>query len=213
MGGGAAAEAPAEGGEVPAEGGENGEAPPEQGGFMGGIMGKANALKAKAAETAAAAGAGNLQGMTESMAGGVMGQVSGLIPGMKKEEEVPDPAAPAEGEYAEYTEEQQYAEQGYEQGYAEEQYAQWEVSRGEWRRRRRSRSSGRRGGRVTKIAFQTHELEEAHRATFAGYWPALLPDNSPLCHAAPLVWPVTQDLLSRSCFMSHLFCDIVAFAL
>ena len=28
---------------------------------MGGIMGKANALKAKAAETAAAAGAGNLQ--------------------------------------------------------------------------------------------------------------------------------------------------------
>lgn len=23
--------------------------------------------------------------------------------------------------------------------------------------------------RVTKIAFQTHELEEAHRATFAGY--------------------------------------------
>lgn len=123
--GGAAAEAPAEGGEVPAEGGENGEAPPEQGGFMGGIMGKANALKAKAAETAAAAGAGNLQ----SMAGGVMGQVSGLIPGMKKEEEVPDPAAPAEGEYAEYTEEQQYAEQGYEeqgyeQGYAEEQYAQ-----------------------------------------------------------------------------------------
>lgn len=52
------------------------------------------------------------------MAGGVMGQVSGLIPGMKKEEEVPDPAAPAEGEYAEYTEEQQYA------GYEEEQYAQ-----------------------------------------------------------------------------------------
>ena len=43
------------------QGGENGEAPPEQGGFMGGIMGKANALKAKAAETAAAAGAGNLQ--------------------------------------------------------------------------------------------------------------------------------------------------------
>jgi len=40
------------------------------------------------------------------MAGGVMGQVSGLIPGMN-------------------TEEQQYAEQGYEeQGYEEEQYAQ-----------------------------------------------------------------------------------------
>ena len=44
------------------QGGENGEAPAEgAGGFMGGIMGKANALKAKAAETAAAAGAGNLQ--------------------------------------------------------------------------------------------------------------------------------------------------------
>ena len=44
------------------QGAENGEAPAEgAGGFMGGIMGKANALKAKAAETAAAAGAGNLQ--------------------------------------------------------------------------------------------------------------------------------------------------------
>ena len=44
------------------QGAENGEAPSEgAGGFMGGIMGKANALKAKAAETAAAAGAGNLQ--------------------------------------------------------------------------------------------------------------------------------------------------------
>jgi len=54
----------------------------------------------------------------------VMGQVQGLIPGMKREEDVPDPAPPAEGEYAEYTEEQ-YAEQGYaEQGYTEEQYAQ-----------------------------------------------------------------------------------------
>ena len=28
---------------------------------------------------------------------------------LAREEEVPDPAAPAEGEYAEYTEEQQYA--------------------------------------------------------------------------------------------------------
>ena len=36
------------------------------------------------------------------MAGGVMNQVTGLIPGMKKEEEVPD-VAPQEGEYQEYT--------------------------------------------------------------------------------------------------------------
>jgi hypothetical protein len=40
--------------------------------------------------------------------------VQGLIPGMKREEDVPDPAAPVEGEYAEYTEEQ----------YAEEQYTE-----------------------------------------------------------------------------------------
>ena len=38
----------------------------------------------------------------QSMAGGVMGQVQGLIPGMKKEEEVPDPAQVQEGEYQEY---------------------------------------------------------------------------------------------------------------
>ena len=38
----------------------------------------------------------------QTMAGGVMGQVQGLIPGMKREEDVPDPAAPAEGEYQEY---------------------------------------------------------------------------------------------------------------
>ena len=36
------------------------------------------------------------------MAGGVMSQVTGMIPGMKKEEEVPD-VAPQEGEYQEYT--------------------------------------------------------------------------------------------------------------
>ena len=35
------------------------------------------------------------------MAGGMMNQVTGLIPGMKKEEEVPD-VAPQEGEYQEY---------------------------------------------------------------------------------------------------------------
>merc|ERR1719458_2428772 len=97
-------------------------------GFAAGLMMKAHSLKEGVKEKGAGINLGNVQGMT-SMAGGVMGQVSGLIPGMKKEEEVPDPAAPAEGEYAEYTEEQQYAEQGYEeqgyeQGYAEEQYAQ-----------------------------------------------------------------------------------------
>jgi len=53
------------------------------------------------------------------MAGGVMGQVQGLIPGMKKEEEVPDPAQVQEGEYQEYAEEQ------YQEQYTEEQYAQW----------------------------------------------------------------------------------------
>ena len=31
-----------------------------------------------------------------------MGQVQGLIPGMKREEDVPDPAPQAEGEYQEY---------------------------------------------------------------------------------------------------------------
>ena len=36
------------------------------------------------------------------MAGGMMSQVTGLIPGMKREEEVPD-VAPQEGEYQEYT--------------------------------------------------------------------------------------------------------------
>lgn len=40
-----------------------------------------------------------------SMAGGVMSQVQGIIPGMRKEEEVPDPAVPQE-EYQEYQEEQ-----------------------------------------------------------------------------------------------------------
>jgi len=99
---------------------ENGTTQPSIG-FAAGLMMKAHSLKEGVKEKGAGINLGNVQ----SMAGGVMGQVSGLIPGMKKEEEVPDPAAPAEGEYAEYTEEQQYAEQGYEeQGYEEEQYAQ-----------------------------------------------------------------------------------------
>ena len=36
------------------------------------------------------------------MAGGLMSQVTGMIPGMKKEEEVPD-VAPQEEQYQEYT--------------------------------------------------------------------------------------------------------------
>ncbi len=36
------------------------------------------------------------------MAGGLMSQVTGMVPGMKKEEEVPD-VAPQEGQYQEYT--------------------------------------------------------------------------------------------------------------
>jgi len=47
--------------------------------------------------------------MFQAMAGGVMGQVQGIIPGMRKEEEVPEPAPPQE-EYQEYQEEQQYTE-------------------------------------------------------------------------------------------------------
>jgi len=43
-----------------------------------------------------------------------MGQVQGLIPGMKREEDVPDPAPPAEGEYQEYAEDpNQYTEEQY----------------------------------------------------------------------------------------------------
>jgi len=43
-----------------------------------------------------------------------MGQVQGLIPGMKREEDVPDPAPQAEGEYQEYAEDpNQYAEEQY----------------------------------------------------------------------------------------------------
>merc|ERR1712013_452734 len=85
--------APAEGepaeGQVPVEGqvenGEGGEVPPQEG-----------------------------IGLPGTMAGGVMGQVQGLIPGMKREEDVPDPAAPAEGEYQEYAEDpNQYAEEQY----------------------------------------------------------------------------------------------------
>jgi len=58
------------------------------------------------------------------MAGGMMSQVTGMIPGMKKEEEVPD-VAPQEGEYQEYTEEQQYYQDGQQyQGEYQQEYQQ-----------------------------------------------------------------------------------------
>lgn len=117
--GGAEGEVPLEGQEGYVEGqeGVEGEAPASMG-FAAGLMMKAHSLKEGVKEKGANINLGNVQGMT-SMAGGVMGQVQGLIPGMKREEDVPDPAPPAEGEYAEYTEEQ-YAEQGY----TEEQYTE-----------------------------------------------------------------------------------------
>merc|ERR1712123_32120 len=123
--------APAEGepaeGAVPVEGaqvenGEGGEVPPPEGamggamGFAQGLMMKAAAVKEGGAAKAGGLGAGNLQGigLPGTMAGGVMGQVQGLIPGMKREEDVPDPAPPAEGEYQEYAEDpNQYQEEQY----------------------------------------------------------------------------------------------------
>jgi len=83
--------------------GENGEVPPEGGamGFAKGLFGKAMAVKEGAMMKAGEIGGGNIG----NMAGGMMNQVTGLIPGMKKEEEVPD-VAPQEGEYQEYTEDQ-----------------------------------------------------------------------------------------------------------
>jgi len=58
------------------------------------------------------------------MAGGMMNQVTGLIPGMKKEEEVPD-VAPQEGEYQEYAEGQEYYQEGQQyQGEYQQEYQQ-----------------------------------------------------------------------------------------
>lgn len=112
---------PAAEGEVPVEGvpGENGEVPPEGGavGFAKGLLGKAMAVKDGALAKAGDLGAGNIG----NMAGGMMSQVTGLIPGMKREEEVPD-VAPQEGEYQEYTEDGQYAEQY--QGEYQQEYQQ-----------------------------------------------------------------------------------------
>lgn len=96
-----------EGGEVPQEGME-GEQPTGAMGFAAGLMMKAHTLKEGVKEKSSGINLGNVQ----SMAGGVMGQVQGLIPGMRKEEEVPEPA-PQE-EYQEYAEDgQQYQEEQY----------------------------------------------------------------------------------------------------
>lgn len=70
-------------------------------GFAAGLMMKAHSLKEGVKEKSSGMNLGNVQ----SMAGGVMSQVQGIIPGMRKEEEVPDPAVPQE-EYQEYQEEQ-----------------------------------------------------------------------------------------------------------
>jgi len=94
-------------GEVPAEGveGEGGQTGAM--GFAAGLMMKAHSIKENVKEKSSGMNIGNVQ----SMAGGVMGQVQGLIPGMRREEEVPDPA-PAQDEYQEYAEEgQQYQEE------------------------------------------------------------------------------------------------------
>jgi len=87
--------------------GMEGQQPAGAMGFAAGLMMKAHSLKEGVKEKGAGINLGNVQAMG-SMAGGVMGQVQGLIPGMRREEEVPDPV-PQE-EYQEYQEEQQYTE-------------------------------------------------------------------------------------------------------
>merc|ERR1719508_174719 len=90
-----------------------GEVPPAGAmGFAAGLMMKAHAAAEGVKEKASGINTGNIQGigLPTAMAGGVMGQVQGIIPGMRKEEEVPEPAPPQE-EYQEFQEEeQQYTE-------------------------------------------------------------------------------------------------------
>lgn len=115
-------QAPFGGGAAPAEGMEGEQQYTEQGeliegqegmegqqpagamGFAAGLMMKAHSLKEGVKEKSSGMNLGNVQAMG-SMAGGVMSQVQGIIPGMRREEEVPDPAPPQE-EYQEYQEEQ-----------------------------------------------------------------------------------------------------------
>jgi hypothetical protein len=85
-------------------------------GFAAGLMMKAHSLKEGVAAKAGAVPLGQVGGL----ATGVMGQVQGIIPGMKKEEEVPDPAAMQQGE--EVYQDQQYYDQ--DQQYAEGQYVE-----------------------------------------------------------------------------------------
>merc|ERR1719410_1336705 len=88
---------------------EGGEQPPAGAmGFAAGLMMKAHSLKEGVKEKSSGINLGNVQ----SMAGGVMSQVQGIIPGMRREEEVPDPA-PQEGEYQEYAEDGTYQEEQY----------------------------------------------------------------------------------------------------
>jgi len=107
---------PAEGGEVQQEVqyneageviepqvGEDGQPPAGAMGFAAGLMMKAHSLKEGVKEKGAGINMGQVSAMG-SMAGGMMSQVQGIIPGMRKEEEVPDPV-PQE-EYQEYQEEQ-----------------------------------------------------------------------------------------------------------
>jgi len=89
-------------------------------GFAANLMMKARSLKEGVTEKSVGLNLGNVQ----NMAGGMMSQVTGMIPGMKKEEEVPD-VAPQEGEYQEYTEEQQYYQEGQQyQGEYQQEYQQ-----------------------------------------------------------------------------------------
>jgi len=115
-------QAPFGGGAAPAEGVEGEQQYTEQGeliegqegmegqqpagamGFAAGLMMKAHSLKEGVKEKSSGMNLGNVQAMG-SMAGGMMSQVQGIIPGMRREEEVPDPAPPQE-EYQEYQEEQ-----------------------------------------------------------------------------------------------------------
>ena len=70
-------------GEVPAEG----QQPGGMMGMMGGFMGKAMAAKEGLKEKASAFQPPNLG----NVGGGMMGNVMNMIPGQKREEEVPDP--------------------------------------------------------------------------------------------------------------------------
>jgi len=113
-------------GEEGGEGLENGQQQNSQNGtgamgFAANLMMKAKSLKDGVTEKSGGLNLGNVQGM----AGGMMSQVTGMIPGMKKEEEVPD-VAPQEGEYQEYTEgQEQYYQEGQQyQGEYQQEYQQ-----------------------------------------------------------------------------------------